>query len=216
MSIQLSGLAFAFTAGIFSIFSPCGYALLPGYISFYLGPGLSVGKAISGAIACTLGLITVFSSVGLLASGFGVLLPQLIPMMNLFTGVILIVLGLATTMQVNLPYISVPFVAPDTKGHIGFYLFGFMYGLASAGCSAPIFLSLLFYAISKGLANGVLTFAAYAMGMGAPLMLTSILVAEAKEVLIKRVHRFTPWFQRASGLTLIVVGVYLIFTHYVT
>jgi cytochrome c-type biogenesis protein len=212
MSIQLSGLALAFTAGIFSIFSPCGYALLPGYISFYLGPGSSVVKAVSGAIVCTFGLITVFSSLGLLASGFGVLLPQLIPLLNLLAGVILIVMGVATTMQVNLPYISVPLVAPHRKGHIGFYLFGAVYGLASAGCSAPIFLSILFYAISKGLVNGVLTFTAYAIGMGTPLTLTSILVAEAKEFLIKRVHRFTPWFQRVSGIILIVVGVYLLYS----
>lgn len=34
---DLSLLAFAFTAGVFTFFAPCAYPLLPGYLSYYLG-----------------------------------------------------------------------------------------------------------------------------------------------------------------------------------
>ena len=66
MALQFSGLVFAFTSGVISIFSPCSYALLPGYISYYLGSRFGIVKAITGGIACTLGLLTVFTAIGAL------------------------------------------------------------------------------------------------------------------------------------------------------
>ncbi|MCW4036673.1 MAG: cytochrome C biogenesis protein, partial [Candidatus Bathyarchaeota archaeon] len=60
MSLDLPGLAFALTAGVLTVFSPCGYALLPGYVSYYLGSRLSLMRAVYGGVACTLGLVTVF------------------------------------------------------------------------------------------------------------------------------------------------------------
>ncbi len=48
MSVDTAGIAFAFTAGLLSLFSPCGYALIPGYISYYLGSDFSVVKAVTG------------------------------------------------------------------------------------------------------------------------------------------------------------------------
>lgn len=216
MSLQVSGLAFAFTAGILSIFSPCGYALLPGYVSYYLGSKFSVGRAISGGLVCTMGLMTIFIVVGVIASSIGAILPQLIPLLDLLAGTILIVMGVATLRHVRIPYLALPARLSKRKGLAGLYLFGVVYGLAGVGCSAPIFLSILFYAMSKGFVNGVLTFAVYAMGMGAPLMLTSLLLATAKDYVIRRISGATPWLEKVSGVVLIIVGVYLFYYHYVT
>ena len=216
MGLQSSDLVFAFTAGIFSIFSPCSYALLPGYVSFYLGSRFSVGRAVSGAVACTLGLITVFSAIGVLASSLSALIPSLIPLLDLLAGAVLIVMGVGTLMQIELPFLSVPVKPSRRRGYVGLYVFGVVYGLAGVGCSAPIFLSVLFYAMSKGPTNGVLTFVTYALGMGAPLAATTLLLAGAKDYIIKRISMATPWLQRASGVVLIIVGAYLFYYHYVT
>jgi len=216
MDAYMSGLVFAFTAGVFSIFSPCGYALLPGYVSYYLGSKFSVRRAILGGLVCTLGLMTVFSIVGGLSTILGTFLTSLIPLLDLIAGVILIVMGVATLMQVNLPYITFPTRLSQRRGFAGFYLFGVVYGLAGVGCSAPIFLGVLVYAMSKGFINGVFTFIAYAVGMGVPLVITSVLLAEAKEYLINRISRATPWLHRVSGVILIVVGLYLFYFYYIT
>jgi len=103
-----------------------------------------------------------------------------------------------------------------TKGLPGFYLFGIVYGMAGVGCSAPIFLSVLLHAMTKGPVNGILTFAAYAVGMGIPLVVTSVLLAEAKDYVIARITRITPRLHRVSGIILILVGVYLAYFYYAT
>jgi cytochrome c-type biogenesis protein len=216
LSLDVPGLAFALTAGVLSVFSPCGYALLPGYVSYYLGSRLSIVRALSGGLACTLGLVTVFTVIGGLSTSLGKVLTWLVPQLNLLAGLVLIVMGAATLRQMRVPFLTVPSGLSRRTGLTGFYFFGLVYGLAGVGCSAPIFISVVVFAASRGLASGVLTFVAYALGMGVPLMLTSVLVAQANEVLLRRISEATPRLQRVSGAMLVLVGLYLFYFHYVT
>jgi cytochrome c biogenesis protein CcdA len=216
MAIQLSGLAFAFSAGVLSLFSPCSYALLPGYVSYYLGGKFGVVKALTGGLACTLGLITVFAAIGGLASSLGELVPQVIPLLDIAAGVILIAMGLGNLLDLRMPFLSLDIMPSKRQGFIGLYTYGIIYGLAGVGCSAPIFISVLFYAMSKGLAQGVLSFVAYALGMGLPLIVTTLLLSQAREYLIQRINMATEKLRRASGAVLVAVGLYLIYFYYVT
>ena len=215
MALDLPGLAFPLVAGIFSLFSPCGYALLPGYISYYLGSRLHVRRAVSGGLVCTLGLMTIFILIGGSASILGALLPQIIPILNLAASAILIIMGITTLIGMEFS-IPVPVKAAKQRGLLGIYIFGVAYGLAAAGCSAPIFLSILFYSMAGGPINGAIVFLTYAVGMGLPLIITSILVAEAKELMIRKIADFTPSLRKISGATLISVGIYLLYFYYIT
>ncbi len=216
MALQLSGLAFAFSAGVFSLFSPCSYALLPGYVSYYLGAKFGTVKALTGGLACTLGLVTVFAAIGALASSLGELVPQIIPLLDIAAGVILIAMGLGNLLSLKMPFISLNIVPSKKQGVLGLYTYGIIYGLAGVGCSAPIFISVLFYSMSKGLTQGILSFIAYALGMGAPLIVTTILLSQAKDYMIQRINMATEKLQRASGAILIAVGTYLIYYYYIT
>ena len=215
MSLDTAGIVFAFTAGLLSLFSPCGYALLPGYISYYLGSDFSVVKAVTGGLVCTLGLMTLYSVVGVLASGLGAVLSTVIPVVNLVAGLLMIAMGAATLLRVNLPFIQVGASPSRRQGLVGLYLFGLVYGIAGVGCSAPVFISVFFYALSGGALNGVLTFLVYGLGMGLPLIVTSVLVARAKEVMIGRISRATERLQWVSGVVLVAVGIYLIYYNYI-
>jgi cytochrome c-type biogenesis protein len=215
MSVDTAGIVFAFTAGLLSLFSPCGYALLPGYISYYLGSDFSVVKAVTGGLVCTLGLMTLYSVIGVLASGLGAVLSTVIPMVSLVAGLFMIVMGVASLLHVNLPFIQVGASPSRRQGLVGLYLFGLVYGVASVGCSAPVFISVFFYALAGGVLNGVLTFLVYGLGMGLPLIVTSVLVAGAKEVMIGRISRATERLHRVSGVVLVAVGIYLIYYNYV-
>jgi cytochrome c-type biogenesis protein len=216
MALQLSGLAFAFTAGVFSLFSPCSYALLPGYVSYYLGAKFGVVKALTGGLACTLGLITVFAAIGALASSLGELVPQIIPLLDIAAGIILIAMGLGNLLDLKMPFISLNIVPSKKQGFLGLYTYGIVYGLAGVGCSAPIFISVLFYSMSKGLAQGVLSFVAYALGMGAPLIVTTVLLSQAKDYMIQKINMATEKLRRVSGAILVAVGLYLIYYYYIT
>jgi cytochrome c-type biogenesis protein len=160
--------------------------------------------------------MTVFSVVGVLASSLGVFLQRLVPLLDLVAAAILILMGAVMLLEIQLPYLSINVGPSRRRGLPGFYLFGIVYGMAGVGCSAPIFLSVLLHAMTKGPVNGLLTFAAYAVGMGIPLVVTSVLLAEAKDYVIARITRITPRLHRVSGIILILVGAYLAYFYYAT
>ena len=76
-------LAFAFSAGIFSIFSPCSFPLLPGYIAYMVGSKASGKKAVLVGGICTLGFLTVFTILGAVASSVGSIFIRYLPWLQL-------------------------------------------------------------------------------------------------------------------------------------
>jgi cytochrome c-type biogenesis protein len=154
--------------------------------------------------------------VGGLSSGLAALIPGLVPLLDLLAGGVLVLMGAATLLQLRLPYLSFPVNPTRRTGLGGFYLFGVVYGLGGVGCSAPIFLSVLVFALSKGLLDAVVAFVAYALGMGLPLVIMSLLVAEANELMIRRISGAAPRIQRVGGAVLVLVGLYLVYYSFVT
>jgi len=189
--------------------------MLPGYISYYVGSKASLGKAVPGGIICALGLVTVFSIIGIVASILGSIIYPYIPLLELVAGLATIVLGVSMLIEIRLPTFSLPVRAPKRRGLIGIFLYGAAYGMATLGCSAPIFFSILFYAIAAGgPLHGIITFIVYAVGAGLPLIITTILVAKAKKLMLERIVKMTPWLQRISGIVLVVVGIYLMYFYF--
>jgi cytochrome c biogenesis protein CcdA len=158
----------------------------------------------------------VFAAIGGLSSRLGELIPQIIPLRDVAAGVILIAMGLGNLLELKMPFLSLNVMPSRRRGFIGLYTYGIIYGLAGVGCSAPIFISVLFYAMSKGLAQGVLSFVAYALGMGLPLIVTTLLLSQAKDYMIQSINMATEKLRRVSGAVLVAVGLYLIYFYYVT
>ena len=204
---------FAFTVGVFTIFSPCSYAMLPGYISYYLGENSSIKGVVLGSLACTLGLTSVYLVFGTISGLFGSMLGLYVPLLNLLSGIILIALGTATLWNVNIPYLQFSMQPSERRGYLGMFLFGLLYGLAGVGCSSAVFLSVFIYSISLGWLNSLLTFIFYALGMGVPLLLTSLLVSQAKDLVVNRIRSSTGWIHRLNGTILILAGLYMLYLY---
>ena len=170
----------------------------------------------TGSLICTLGLMTVYSLIGLISFALGTVLNQIIPLMNVLSGIILIALGFATIKEINIPYLQFSPRLSNRKGHIGFYLFGLIYGLAGIGCSATIFISIFVYSIQGGFLNSILTFLLYATGMGIPLMITSILVSQTKDMIINNIRDSTLWMHKFTGTILVMAGLYMLYSYYQT
>ena len=62
----------------------------------------------------------------------------------------------------------------------------------------------------------MLTFILYALGMGVPLLLTSVLVSQAKDLMVNRIRSNTEWLHRLSGAVLILAGLYMLYLYYIT
>ena len=217
MSLDAPGLALVFSAGALALFSPCSFPMLPGYVLYYVGSKGSPRRALYVGMACTLGILAVFSAIGLVASTLRLLAPQHVPFLGLVAGIIVISMGVGVMVELKLPALFAVARAPRQRGLAGAFLYGIAYGLAASGCSVPIFLSIVLYAIVAGgplgPLYGTIAFLVYTLGMGISLIAVTVLAAKAKELVLKRVAGATPWLQRTSGALLIAIGAYLIYSH---
>lgn len=217
MPFDFASVTYVLVAGASALLSPCGFPMLPGYVSYYLGAKSSPTNWVSGGIACTLGLVLVFALVGTAASIVGAALNPYIPLLELVAGVVTIGMGITTLFGKEFLRLTIPSKAPRQKGLVGIFLYGVTYGLATLGCSAPVFFAVLFWAItSDGILGGVFTFVVYAVGMGLPLISTTILVSLAKERMLRSLMKALPKIQKASGVFLILIGVYLLYFYVMT
>jgi len=211
MSVDVTEFGFMFVAGASALLSPCGFPMFPGYISYYMGTKISTHMAALGGATCTAGILTVFGLIGVAASLLGSVIHSYVVWLELVAGIVTLFMGIVLLAQVGLPVFLGRLKAPKHKGFVGLFFYGIVYGLATLGCSAPIFFAVLFWAISGGLLNGVANFLVYSAGMGVPMIITTILVAQAKKRLVNKLTNATPILQKVSGIVLVVVGAYLIY-----
>jgi cytochrome c-type biogenesis protein len=211
----ISELILIFLAGMLALFSPCSFPMLPGYISYYLGAKISLKRAIFGGIVCILGLFIVFSIIGLIVFIFHIFIIS--SFLGFIAGIIIIFMGISMIIEIKFPKFFIISRTPRQKGLIGLFLYGIAYGLATFGCSAPISLSIIFYSIATNSPlYGIIAFIIYTIGMGIPIIIITILIAKTKNLIIKRVMKIIPRLQKISGIVLIIIGSYLIYSYYVS
>lgn len=215
-------IALAFSAGLLATINPCGFAMLPAYLSYFVAakegePARGFfGRAAQGLIAggvVAAGFVAVFGGVGLLiAIGLrGVM--TVVPWLALAIGLILLVLGLRVLsgryVGFNLPAI----VTPRTEaGYRSVFMFGLAYATASLSCTLPTFLSVVGTSATVGSAARVpVLFLVYSLGVTAILFAISISASLAREGVARLIRMALPWIQRASGLVLTLAGAYIVF-----
>ena len=136
--VDFPSLALAFTAGVFTVFSPCSFPLLPGYFSYRLIISSSRGKTIAAGLVCALGLVSVFCVIAVLLSLIGAILSAYIISLPLMAGIVMAASGFLMLTGRQLSHS--PFIAKIGKGQdlLGTFSYGIAYGFASTACSAPV------------------------------------------------------------------------------
>lgn len=209
-------LGFAFAAGAVATVNPCGFALLPAYLSRQLADGQRPGSAAAagrafgvGALA-TLGFLLVFASAGSAMALGARALTRVFPWVGFVVGLLLAGFGLAVLVGrqpgLHLPQLGRRGRASRLRGE---FLFGIGYGLASLSCALPLFLATLGTALTGSLLTSVLSFVAYALGMGTVLTLVALAAALSRHGLARALRRLLPYVERASGALLFAAGVYV-------
>ena len=213
-------LAYAFSAGLVATVNPCGFPMLPAYLSYFIGsddadadPRGRVPRALGAAGAVSLGFLAVFSVLGIpinagLSSIYGAL-----PWLTLVVGTALVALGVAMLtgrrLKVALPRLD----RGGTSRRFGsMVLFGASYAIASLSCTLPIFLSVVANTAERANAvSGALAFVAYAAGMSVVLTVLTLALALARESMVRRLRRALRYADRVAGVLLVAVGVYLLY-----
>lgn len=220
-------LSFSFGAGAATFVNPCGFALLPAYVSYYVGAGTNPPKSVTTGIfqgfgvgiLATLGFILVFGVGGMLISYLGTPLVRFVPWIAVFMGALLSVIGSVMLLGRSIP-LSLPLqglrIKPSNKGPKAFFLFGIAYALASLSCTIPVFLLVVVQALSAGgFTSGVAIFLSYALGMGSIMILLSVTTGTSRGAVAKYLIRALPYTGRVSGGIILVAGLYLIYFHFV-
>ncbi len=208
MTEGLGLVIFAIGAGAATFFSPCAYALLPAYLSYFVANSEARPKLTTAAVrgfAGAGGALAAFAVLGVIGVAIGQTLMVYFPALEALIGVALIGLGVAlvTTHRFSM---TVPLYRPSGS-LLSFAIFGAGYAAAGAGCVAPVFLAVVIAASGAQLGIGVLTLTAYALTFAGLLIALTLFGAMGVEVAHDRLrlagHRLT----QATGVVIVVGGV---------
>jgi len=124
-----------------------------------------------------------------------------------------VVLGVVQVLDIRMPSLALPLGVTAQRGvpiGIAVFLYGFGYALASTGCTLPLYVSITVLPLTSGFSGAaLLTFLAFASAMAILMLLTTLLFGLAKQEIVAAFQRSTAWIKRASGVVLILSGLYL-------
>lgn len=205
-----------YVAGLVSFASPCILPLLPLYLSILGGAkDRSRQSLLLAGAGFALGLSLVFVVLGMGASALATLLSTHRHALLLASGALMVVFGLKLAGWVRLDALdrdARPFLArvPSPGGFFGGLLFGAAFSLGWTPCVGPVLGAALSYAASHSSSRAVAgaALATYALGLSTPLLVAA---ASAPRVLAlaARVRRASPFIQRAAGVALVAMGLFL-------
>jgi cytochrome c-type biogenesis protein len=214
-------LLLAFTGGLIATVNPCGVAMLPAYLSFFLGlersrDGQAVtagaGQAIRVGATVAAGFLLVFGTAWvLLTAGLRVVI-EIVPWAALVVGAVVLLLGVWMLLGRSLP-IRLPSPGRVAEGRStgAILTFGLGYAIASMSCTLPVFLAVVAGTATRvGVVPGMATFGVYAVGMVLPLLAITVALAGGRDALIRRVRRSGGVVTRAGGVLLVLAGLYII------
>lgn len=211
--------ALALAAGMAATVNPCGFALLPAYLSAFVGldEDTSAGRigairrALTVSAALTTGFVLVFGLFGLIVTPFALRLESSLPWVTIVIGLGLAGLGIALLAGRQLT-LSIPKL--NRGGRDGtlpsMLLFGVSYAVASLSCTIGPFLAVTTTTFrSDNWLAGLGVFIAYGIGMGIVITTLTVAVALAKTGVVSRIRGAIPTINRAAGGLLVIAGAYV-------
>ena len=211
-------LALAFAAGSVAAVNPCGFAMLPAYLTLvvrgeHTRQFTAIGRAVAATAAMTLGFLAVFGLFGVLTVSVASAVQRYLPYVTVLVGLVLVALGLwlaaGRDLLVLLPLMRSAKWAPTARlgSMVGY---GVGYAMASLSCTIGPFLAVT-GATFRGtpLLGAVAVYLAYAAGFLLVVGVLAIAVALASSALVERVRRILPYVNRIGGAVVLLVGLYV-------
>ncbi len=215
---------YAFAAGIVASVNPCGFFMLPAYLSyqvgtteagFYASSALKRGvKALGVGLTAASGFLAIIALVGYVIAAGGQRLVHAFPYAGVTIGGILAGLGvwlLLTGRSFGIEAAKRVTIAPRRSVR-NVFLFGVTYAAGSLSCTLPVFLLVVGSSLAtRGLAGSFGQFISYALGMGSILVAVTIGAAVFRGGVTRSLRVALPYVNRISALFLTGAGLYLIY-----
>lgn len=217
MNTDLVGLAFA--AGMVAAFNPCGFAMLPAYLTLVVqrdsvGRPAAVARALAATMAMALGFLAVFGAFGALTVSLASTVQRYMPYVTLVVGAVLLALGvwLLTGRELTVTWNRLAGSgrwAPNS-GLGSMFGYGVGYAIASLSCTVGPFLAVTASSLRSGSTfTAVAVYAAYAAGIALVVGVLAVAVALASSGTVDRMRRILPFVNKISGAILVIVGLYV-------
>ena len=216
-------LGWPYSLGVVAAFNPCGFAMLPAWLSYFIGAGdrdedsnllKAALRGLVVGLTLTAGFIAVFGGFGLL---FETILSRSVVLdrigwVTMAVGVGMTGLGawMVSGRELNL---RLPKMARGTGSRrLGsVFMFGVSYAVVSLSCTIGLFIASVGATFTnRGYLEGVSNFVAYAAGMGSVITFLTLSLALARTNVASRMRKLLPYVTRVSGVLLIAAGVYLV------
>jgi cytochrome c-type biogenesis protein len=211
---SIVGYLLVFLGGIVTSIGPCNMAMVPLIIGYIGGShNLSRQKSFNISLAFTIGLAVTFMLLGIIASLVGGLLGGSTRIWYYLVAVVCFVIGLQMLGVLNLAlptWFGGMREKIQLKGLPGAFLLGLVSGLVASQCATPVLAAILTYAMAQktGLIYGAVLLFIYALGRGIPIILAGTFAGVLKGFRV--LGKWTDWFERASGVIIIMVGFYFL------
>jgi cytochrome c biogenesis protein CcdA len=210
--------ALAFTGGMIATVNPCGFPMLPAYLSYFLGaerttetPEAGVLRALAVAATVSAGFMVVFGLSGVILAWITHSVYDVAQWITLVIGATLVTLGVALLCGWS-PAFSLPKLnrGGRTRDLGSMFVFGISYGVASLGCTMPLFFANLSGIVTRAnVVSAISYFLVFGLGMALVLMVLTVAIALARDSIVRGMRRLVPYMHRLAGALLLVAGVYV-------
>ncbi len=212
--------AYSFLLGIAAAVNPCGFVMLPAYLTYFLSSDdaeatdqrAGIRRALTVSAAVSAGFIVVFVVVGAITRLFTDWLEQQSKYAGLAIGVAMVVMGVAMLFGWKPPLNTAGIAsgARRTRSLVSMFLYGVAYAVASIGCTIGLLVSTIFGSYDRlGYVSGVVSTALYGVGMAMLVTALTVTLAVAKHGLLRRLRSVMAHLQTASAVVITLTGAYL-------
>ena len=200
----------SFLEGIITFISPCLLPMIPIYLSYFAGGGeRSKKKTLTGALGFVSGFTLVFVILGAFAGTLGSLLREYQTVVNIISGIVVILLGLNFLGVLNLNiwgHTSNRAIKKDMDFFASVF-FGIVFSLGWTPCIGAFLGSALMLVAQQGqVVKGIIMLFLYSAGLGIPFIISALLIDQLKSTFdfIKRNYGI---INVISGLFLVLIGI---------
>jgi len=194
-------LAAAFGFGLASIFTPCVFPMIPITMSYFLNRQLSRRDSVVQAVVFCLGIIVLFSGIGLAITAIlgpvGVVQLGANKWVNGFIAALFIAFGLSLlgAFEITIPSVVLTRLNQSSGqgGFLGTLLMGLTFSLSSFACVGPFVGTLLAASVSGGGVRPLLGMVSFATGLALPFFLLALFPSY-----LKRLPRSGGWMARVK------------------
>lgn len=203
----------SFLEGIITFISPCLLPMLPIYISYFAG-GQSIEQnkqqTLRNALGFVLGFTLVFITLGAFAGSIGLFLNRHMQLVNLVTGLIVIIFGLNFMGVLKIGFLNRTHrkeIAIKQAGFFSSVLFGIVFSIGWTPCVGAFLGSALMLASQQGsAAQGIFMLLSYSLGLGIPFIVSALLIHRLKST-FNWIKSHYATITLLSGGLLVILGI---------